>query len=81
MKVGSLALYVVGGAFILLGVSHWIYDHIQRVRLSLPPEHALLRSNVAILGVGVVAVLAAEAIRNLERRLNQMEHVRKKSDL
>jgi hypothetical protein len=73
MKIDSRVTTVAAFIFIGLGVFNACYDQYQRFGLAVPVDRGILQSNVAILALGVVALLVAQSLRNIENRLRALE--------
>ena len=73
MTVNSRVISVLAYIFAFLGASNMIYERFQKYYLSIPFDRGILQGNVAMLAVTLVALLIAQSLRNLERRLTRIE--------
>jgi hypothetical protein len=73
MKCDWRIVLVLGCMFIGLGVAHSVWDEISRWGSSIREDPGYTQANIALLGIGVVALFVALALRGLEERLRRIE--------
>jgi hypothetical protein len=73
MKCDWRIVLVLACLFFGLGVAHSVWDEISRWGSSIRADQGYVQANIALLGLGVVALFVALALRNLEERLRRIE--------
>jgi TRAP-type C4-dicarboxylate transport system permease small subunit len=78
-KTGSQWVRLFGFLIFGWGILSTIADFASRMLYSFPLEMGIVLGNGAILLVGLVAITAAKALKNLEERLDRIEDNRSAS--
>ena len=76
MRINSRAIAVVAYIFIALGIFNVVYERVERYEMSISFDRDVLQSNVAILAVGLVALMVAVSLKALENCLHRLEITR-----
>jgi hypothetical protein len=66
LRTNAKWLYVAALIFGALGISNMIFERVQELELSIPLDRGVMQGNVAVLGVSLISLLAAYAVRSLE---------------
>ena len=73
MKCDWRIVLVLACLFFGLGLAHAVWDEVSRWGSSIREDQGYVQANIALLGIGVVALFVALALRNLEERVRRIE--------
>ena len=73
MKCDWRIVLVLACIFLGLGIAHSAWDEISRWGSSIREDQGYTQANIALLGIGVVALFVALALRNLDEKLRRIE--------
>ena len=80
MKVTNFwAVNFLGYLFLIAGIAGMVADFVSRAVSAFPLNMGLHAGNGALIGVGLIGTTAANSLRDLDRRLRQIERVQTRS--